>query len=81
MTIRKFLRGEELARDYTVAAPSQYVEPVQLTEDEIAQLERPEMPCMAVETRLGNFDTVELGLTEAMAVKESRRCLRCDLER
>ena len=81
LSIRKFLRGEELTRDYAVAAPSQYVEPVQLTEDEIAQLERPEMPCMDVERRLGSFDTVELGLTEAMAVNESRRCLRCDLER
>jgi len=80
-SIRKFLRGEDLSREYTVAPPSQYVEPVLLSEDEVARLTRPEMPCLPVQKRIGSFETVELGLTQTMAVTEAKRCLRCDLER
>jgi len=38
---------------------------------------RPEMPHLPIEERKG-FKEVELGLTEEMAVREARRCLRCD---
>jgi hypothetical protein len=81
VSIRKYLRGESVAREYAVALPSQYVEPLQLTEEEVAGLERVEMPCLPVEERIAGFATVELGLPEAAAVNEAKRCLRCDLER
>jgi hypothetical protein len=38
------------------------------------------MPHLPVAERERNFKEVDLGLTEKMAVKEARRCLRCDLE-
>ncbi|HET6457063.1 MAG TPA: FAD-dependent oxidoreductase [Armatimonadota bacterium] len=81
VSIRKYLRGESLAREYKVAPPSQYVEPLELSEDEVAALERPQMPCLAVEKRIACFDIVELGLSETDALNEAKRCLRCDLEK
>ena len=35
------------------------------------------MPCLPVEVVTGNFSEVELGLTEAEAVAEGRRCFQC----
>jgi hypothetical protein len=43
-------------------------------------LTRPDMPTMEVEKRLRDFAEVELGYTKEMAMKEARRCLRCDTE-
>lgn len=81
-TIVKYLRGESLAREYKVTEPCERVEPVPFTDEEIeelAELMRPEMPRLAVEKRANNFEKVELGLSEQVAIKEARRCLRCDL--
>ena len=41
---------------------------------------RPEMPVMAVIKRVKGFNQVELGYTDAMAISEAERCLKCDLE-
>jgi len=41
--------------------------------------ERPVIPMIPVAARAGNFDQVELGLTQDMAASEARRCLRCDV--
>lgn len=41
--------------------------------------ERPEIPMIPVSARSLNFAQVELGLTQAMAEDEARRCLRCDV--
>ncbi len=79
-SIHRYLKGERLERTYEVTRPTRYVPPVQLTEAELEELKRPEMPCLAVAERRGNFKEVELGLTEEMAIREARRCLRCDLE-
>jgi NADH-quinone oxidoreductase subunit F len=78
--IDKHINGKPVARDYRVTRPSIYVEPVELSEEEISQAKRPEMPC--VEACVCTLSTVEVetGLTDEMAVKEARRCLRCDLE-
>jgi NADH-quinone oxidoreductase subunit F len=79
-SIDKFLKGESLKRQYEVTRPSTYIEPVELTDEEIAQAKRPEMPKLSLKQRVNNFKEIELGFTEEMAVKEARRCLRCDLE-
>jgi len=83
-SIRKYLRGETLEREYAVVPPSRYVKHLELSDEELAQLEqlrRCQVPRVPVEKRIGSFDTVELGLPEAIAVNEAKRCLRCDLER
>jgi hypothetical protein len=77
-SIHKFLRGQPVIREYTVAGPSPYVVPAERTTEEIELLRIP-MPCAPVAERVRHFDMVELGLSEEMAIEEARRCLRCDL--
>jgi NADH-quinone oxidoreductase subunit F len=79
-SIDKYLKGESLIRTYEVTKPSILVEALELTEEELAQLKRPEMPNLPIEQRSKNFKEVELGFDEKMAMKEARRCLRCELE-
>jgi NADPH-dependent glutamate synthase beta subunit-like oxidoreductase len=38
------------------------------------------MPLLKVKDRINNFYQVELGYDSKMAIEETRRCLRCDLE-
>ena len=49
-------------------------------EEEIENLKKPEISIIPVSERIGNFKEVELGFTEAEAIAEAKRCLRCDLE-
>lgn len=78
-SIDKFLRGESLQREYNVTRPSVYIEPVELTDEEIDSATRGKMPQLTVEERVKNFKEVDKGFTEEIAVREARRCLRCDL--
>jgi NADPH-dependent glutamate synthase beta subunit-like oxidoreductase len=78
--IDKYIRGEPLTRKYELTRPSMYVPPVELTEEEMEEAERPEIPCLPVHERKNNFLEVDFCLTEEIAIKEARRCLRCDLE-
>jgi len=82
VSIHKYLQGEDLEREYKVTEPSEYIEPLELSEeemDELMELKRAEMPTIPVERRVGNFDVVELGYSEEVSVKEAKRCLRCDI--
>jgi NADH-quinone oxidoreductase subunit F len=79
-TIEKYLEGQSLDREYTLTRPSIYIEPVELTEEELARSSRPKMPRLTRSARKKNFKEVELGLSELAAVAEARRCLRCELE-
>jgi hypothetical protein len=79
-SIDQFLSGRPPEREYRLTRPSRYVEPVELSEEEAAEAKSPSMPQLAPEERKGNFKEVELGLNEKQAIKEARRCLRCDLE-
>ncbi len=79
-SIEKYLSGKSLAREHKLNRPSLYVEPIELTEEEIEKAKRPKVPKLSIKARKKNFKEVELGLTEEMAIKEARRCLRCELE-
>ena len=78
--IAKYLKGEPLERTYVLTRPSRYIESVVLSEEEMENARRPEPPCLEPSRRKKNFKEVELGLSEASARAEARRCLRCDLE-
>jgi NADH-quinone oxidoreductase subunit F len=78
-SIDRFLRGESLQREYSVTRPSKYIEPVELTDEEIESASRGKMPHLPVKERAKNFKEVDLGYTEEIAVREARRCLRCDM--
>ncbi len=79
-SIGKYIEGEPLSVEYSIIRPSLYIEPVILSDEEIESAARPEMPMLSIKDREKNFKEVELGLSEEMAIKEARRCLRCDLE-
>jgi NADPH-dependent glutamate synthase beta subunit-like oxidoreductase len=79
--IDKYVNGQPLVRQYKVARPTIDVEPVELTEEEIATLKEPVMPVLPLPERKLSFKETELGFTEEMAVKEAKRCFRCDLEK
>jgi NADH-quinone oxidoreductase subunit F len=78
--IHKYIQEQPLEQEYKVTRPAVHVEAVELTDKEIEELQKPAMPLLPVEERSGNFKEVELGFTEEMAIKEAKRCLRCDLE-
>ncbi len=49
-------------------------------EEEEGEKHRPNIPEMTLARRQKNFKLVELGLPEAKAIEEAKRCLKCDLE-
>ena len=82
-SIDQYLSGKEIKRMYTITRPSQYLEPVDFSEEEMDTLStarRPEMQTLSAEKRKYNLREVNQGLTEQQAIREARRCLRCDLE-
>jgi len=78
--IDKYVRGEKLEVEYKVTRPAVHVEALHLSDEEIKSLKRPEMPSIPVDQRIESFKEVELGFSEADAMIEAKRCLRCDLE-
>ena len=78
--IDKHLRGDTLRRERLLTRPSRYVPPAELAEGELEDAQRPDRGSLPVAERVQCFAEVELGLSEEMAVREARRCLRCDLE-
>ncbi len=80
-SIRQYLEDEPIERMYAVTRPTVDVPPIQLTDQEMDELldqARPTMPTLPAESRVSSFEEVELGLDEAAAVAEAKRCLRCD---
>jgi len=52
---------------------------LEIDEEKMEQLRRPEMPLLSIEKRKTTFEQVELGFNEDVACDEAQRCLRCDL--
>jgi NADPH-dependent glutamate synthase beta subunit-like oxidoreductase len=75
ISIDKYLGGKGEIEE-TLAPPEGVVEPLKEAEEE----RRVEVSTLPVAERIKGFDQVELGLSEDMAIKEAKRCLRCDLE-
>jgi NADPH-dependent glutamate synthase beta subunit-like oxidoreductase len=74
--IDRHLQGKELTIEES--KPSANI--VRLTETEITKFEtklRQRMPKLPLSARQGNFEEVELGFSEEMAVQEANRCLKC----
>jgi NADH-quinone oxidoreductase subunit F len=78
--IEKYVRGLPMQRDYWLTRPSIYVPGVEAEAGEGDLNRRPKIPHLSLAARRKNFREVELGLSEAQAGREARRCLRCDLE-
>jgi NADH-quinone oxidoreductase subunit F len=82
LMIRNYVSGKLLKALPKVKLPTAYVEPAGLPTDEDAadQVPRVRQPERPVAARRGNFEEVELCISETDARCEARRCLRCDLE-
>jgi len=78
--IDHYLEGRPLVRARQLTRPSFYVEPVELREDELQQAKRSKMPHLAPSKRKTMHEEIELGFAKETAIREARRCLRCDLE-
>jgi NADH-quinone oxidoreductase subunit F len=78
--MHNYMQELPVEREYKVTRPAMHVEALELTDKEIEELQKPSMPLLELEERSGNFKEVELGYTEEMAIREAKRCLRCDLE-
>jgi len=79
-SIHHYLNGQVWQVEYKITRPTEYLAPVEISDDEIGTFEHVEMPRLRVEERIGNFREIELGYSAEMAMKEARRCLRCDLD-
>jgi NADH-quinone oxidoreductase subunit F len=80
LAIENYLEGRSLARVHKVTRPACYVEPVTLTEAEAQNQTRSKMPHLAPAKRRSGHEEIELGFSKELALKEARRCLRCELE-
>jgi NADH-quinone oxidoreductase subunit F len=78
--IENYLEGRPLVRSRQLTRPSLYVEPVELKEDELQQAKRSKMPHLPPSRRKTLHEEIELGFPKDVAVREARRCLRCELE-
>ncbi len=76
--IDRFLTGKNLHRISRVKLPAVYVEPAVFEEGEEIPT-RVDAPQLPLAQRVG-FDEVELVVSEDEALREARRCLRCDLD-
>ncbi len=74
-SIDKYLGGEGDIEE-TLAPPEEPMKPLEEAEEEW----RVEIPAPPAKERIKNFGDVELTLSQKMAIKEAKRCLRCDLE-
>ncbi|MBN2545443.1 MAG: FAD-dependent oxidoreductase [Spirochaetes bacterium] len=74
-----YLQGKELKLPNKVSIPDVYIESLVLNED-LSKFQRVNQPFIPVEKRKNNFKEIELTISEAEAVLEAKRCMRCDLE-
>ncbi|MGQ9700932.1 MAG: NADH-quinone oxidoreductase subunit NuoF [bacterium] len=79
-SIDRYIKGEKMEFIYKATRPSVYVEPVKLTEKERLENKRQLTKKIDVKKRSKNFKEVDIGFDKLSAVKEAKRCLRCDLE-
>ncbi len=81
LSIDRYLRGKDLYQDRGYEALRRADVP-KAEEEAGAETAKPraKMPAMAVKRRVCTFEEVNLGFDEETAIREAKRCLRCDLE-
>jgi len=78
--IDRFVHGEPLRRPPEPRLPELYIESPKGSAEELRHARRAPRPVFPSALRKGSFAEVEMSLSEEDALRESRRCLRCDLE-
>jgi NADPH-dependent glutamate synthase beta subunit-like oxidoreductase/coenzyme F420-reducing hydrogenase delta subunit len=78
LSIHNYLRKtSETDHKFRDVKPIDELSKTETRVDKIKKEERDEMPALDPDTRVGNFDEVELGFTEEIAVREAMRCMNC----
>jgi heterodisulfide reductase subunit A len=72
ISIDRYIRGEDLRTGRRTVE-----EPIHIPLEGIEPQRRVPMRFLPVQDRVDNFDEVELGYTEQMAIEEAKRCLSC----
>jgi NADH-quinone oxidoreductase subunit F len=78
--IDRYLRGQELVEPPKRKLPSVFVEPADLSDEELEDVARIEPPTLSAKSRKQSCAEVEMAFSAEQAAREARRCLRCDLE-
>jgi NADH-quinone oxidoreductase subunit F len=78
-SIERWVDGDSLERPYEVTKPYMHVDAVSVPEGEMMDSRRVHSEAMPVAGRVGSFEEIVPALTPDEAMKEARRCLRCDL--
>jgi NADPH-dependent glutamate synthase beta subunit-like oxidoreductase len=76
-SIDRYLGGGGLIEE--TLAPPERLDPWLGKDEGFANWHRVETPYLSLEQRLSGFAEVKLGLDEEAAIKEAKRCLRCNL--
>ena len=78
LSIHNYLRKiSETDHKFRDVKPIDELSKTETRVEKIKKEERDEMPSLDPDTRVGNFDEVELGFTEEVAVREAMRCMNC----
>ncbi len=78
LSIHNYLRKtSETDHKFRDVKPIDELSKTETRVDKIKKEERDEMPALDPNIRVGNFDEVELGFTEEIAVREAMRCMNC----
>jgi NADPH-dependent glutamate synthase beta subunit-like oxidoreductase len=78
-SIERLLDGVSLERTHEVTKPYMHVDAVTVPDDEMMDSRRVHAEEMPVAGRVGSFEEIVPALAADEAMKEARRCLRCDL--
>jgi len=78
--IQRYLTGQELDQPEPAYLPEVYLQPIEISAEELAEIKRVAPPRADAAARRKDFTEVERTLSEAEAKREALRCLRCDLE-
>jgi NADPH-dependent glutamate synthase beta subunit-like oxidoreductase len=83
VSIDRYLKGQDLYQERVFQAERRaVVVKAEGEEGEEAVVKpRVSMPAIAADRRVCTFEEVNLGFDEESAIREAKRCLRCDLER
>ncbi|MFC1853843.1 FAD-dependent oxidoreductase, partial [candidate division CSSED10-310 bacterium] len=80
LMIDRYLNGEPLRQMAAVVKHREYIDPHQLSPQELEKIRRAEQPKISLSERRESFTEVEQTLSKDKATTEAMRCLRCDLE-
>jgi NADPH-dependent glutamate synthase beta subunit-like oxidoreductase len=78
--IDRYLRGKELTEPPKIKLPTVFLEPADISDEELEDVARVEPATLDAKSRKKNSAEVEMSLSVEQATREARRCLRCDLE-